>query len=208
MLMEMDKKAYLEQIAVKGKQQDSTPLFSPKLIKIIAVGLVLLITLLIVGAMLGSANHSNDATYQKLYLRLKNLSASSSPIYKYNDDIRSSTLRAYNSTLRTTLKTQTSDINALLPSTGVDLATIDATVSSEETALVTNFETRLKSGKLNGQFDRTYASETYYQITLLITLEREVATQTDNEQLKATLLNSVQALTKIQESFKNYSDNH
>ena len=57
----MDNKAYLDQIAVKGKVK-SGPIFTPMLIKIIAAGVVALITLIIVGAVISSSNSNNANT--------------------------------------------------------------------------------------------------------------------------------------------------
>ena len=47
----MDNKAYLDQIAVKGKVK-SGPIFTPMLIKLIAAGVVMLITMIIVGSVI------------------------------------------------------------------------------------------------------------------------------------------------------------
>ena len=53
----MDNKAYLDSIAVKGKDtgKASIPILSPMLIKIIAVGVVLAIAMMFVGSLLSAA---------------------------------------------------------------------------------------------------------------------------------------------------------
>ena len=51
----MDNKAYLDQIAVKGKVK-SGPIFTPMLIKLIAAGAIILITMIIVGSIISGSN--------------------------------------------------------------------------------------------------------------------------------------------------------
>ena len=60
----MDNKAYLDQIAVKGKNAtNKEPLLSPLMIKLLVAGVIMLITVIIVGAIFNSANDKITQSY-------------------------------------------------------------------------------------------------------------------------------------------------
>ena len=76
--------------------------------------------------------------------------------------------------------------------------------SGTMTALMTTFE----DAKLNGQLDKTLASETAYQLSMLISLEQQARAKSTNDDYAQALDNSMRDLEALQKLFKDYSDTH
>ena len=209
----MDKKAYLDQIAVKGKaerrKETGNSIFSPFIIKLITIGAILIITLLICGNLLNTENTELNNAYRKLNIRLAQLTDDkNSPINTYENKIRVSELRTYTSNLRIVLKTQKADIGAAINATGIDLAATPSEITTAESTNITSYNLALEDAVLNGNLDKIYATETLYQISMLISLESSVRAQTDSEQLAQAIDNSIDDLMNIEELFQKYVDSH
>ena len=205
----MDNKAYLDQIAVKGKVK-SGPILTPMLIKLIAAGVVMLITMIIVGSVVSSSNAKVTQTHERVYLRISKLAEKNSTgvLYKYSQLLRNSDLRSYATNLFSTLVTTNSSLSGVISSTGVNTAAISAKISSEEATNMTNYSSALETAVLSGTLDRVFATETLYQITTLIQYENE-SLKKANSQSYANLINqSISDLTILEEQFKDWSDNN
>ena len=88
----MDNKAYLDQIAVKGKKaMPGKPLLTPAIIKLLAAGIVAIILIFVVIAMLNSNNSKITQKYEALYARATNLVEESGPLVLYDQKLKSST---------------------------------------------------------------------------------------------------------------------
>lgn len=205
----MDNKAYLDQIAVKGKVK-SGPIFTPMLIKLIAAGVVLLITMLIVGGIVSSSNAKVTQTHERVYLRIANLGNknSSSPLAKYSKLLRNSDLRSYATSLYTTLLNTNNNLSSIISSTGVNTSSISSVVSSEESKNLSNYTAALDNAILAGTLDRTFASETLYQISTLIQYENESLKKANNQSYANLVQQSINELTILQEKIKDWSDNN
>lgn len=205
----MDNKAYLDQIAVKGKVK-SGPIFTPMLIKLIAAGVVMLITMIIVGGVISSSNAKVTQTHERVYLRIAKLGdkSSSAPLTKYSKLLRNSDLRSYATNLYNTLLTTNTNLSSVISTTGVNTAKISTVVSTEENANISNYTAALDDAILAGTLDHTFATETLYQISALIQYENE-SLKKANSQSYANLINqSINDLTVLQEKFKEWSDNN
>ena len=205
----MDNKAYLDQIAVKGKVK-SGPILTPMLIKLIAAGVVMLITMIIVGGVISSSNAKVTQTHERVYLRIAKLGdkSSSAPLTKYSKLLRNSDLRSYASNLYNTLLTTNASLSSVISTTGVNTSSISSVVSSEEATNLSNYTAALDNAILAGTLDRTFATETLYQISTLIQYENE-SLKKANSQSYANLINqSISDLTILQEQFKDWSDNN
>lgn len=206
----MDNKAYLDQIAVKGKVK-SGPIFTPMLIKLIAAGVILLITLFIVGNVISSNNAKLTQTYERVYYRVSQLSASSSsqnPIKKYIDKLRDSNLRAYTTNLFSVLTTANQNLSGVISGVGVKTDKLSATVTTAESATLSAYMAALDNAVLAGTLDRTFASETNYQISTLIQYSNESLKKTNNQAYANTINQFIQDLTVIQQQFEEWSNSH
>ena len=132
----MDNKAYLDSIAVKGKDTSkaSVPILSPMLIKIIAVGVVLAIAMMFVGSLLNSKNKELKITYDKIYYTYNQLSQGSGPLYTYQRKLKSSTVRAITSQLQTSIINTNNQLKNAAGQIKVTVGTYDQKSTEEVTA--------------------------------------------------------------------------
>ena len=205
----MDNKAYLDQIAVKGKVK-SGPIFTPMLIKLIAAGVVLLITMLVVGGIVSGSNAKVTQSHERVYLRIAKLGdkSSSAPLAKYSKLLRNSDLRSYATILYTTLVNTNNSLSSVISTTGVKTTSISSEVSKEESTNITSYTSALDDAILAGTLDRTFATETIYQISTLIQYENESLKKANSQSYANLIQQSINELTSLQEQFKNWSDNN
>lgn len=205
----MDNKAYLDQIAVKGKVK-SGPIFTPMLIKLIAAGVVLLITMLVVGGIVSGSNAKVTQSHERVYLRIAKLGdkSSSAPLAKYSKLLRNSDLRSYATILYTTLVNTNNSLSSVISTTGVKTTSISSEVSKEESANITSYTSALDDAILAGTLDRTFATETIYQISTLIQYENESLKKANSQSYANLIQQSINELTSLQEQFKDWSDNN
>jgi len=205
----MDNKAYLDQIAVKGKVK-SGPIFTPMLIKLIAAGVVMLITMIVVGSIVSSSNAKVIQSHERVYVRISKLADKSynAPLAKYSKLLRDSNLRAYANNLYSTLVSLNGNLGGVISSTGVNTGGISSAVTSAENASITAYTTALEEAILAGTLDRTFASETLYQISTLIQYEKE-SLKKANSPTYANLINqSINDLQILEEQFNDWTDTH
>ncbi|MBR3378403.1 hypothetical protein IKG50_03715 [Candidatus Saccharibacteria bacterium] len=203
----MDNKAYLDQIAVKGKVK-SGPILTPMLIKLIAAGVIALITMIVVGNVISGSNEKVTQTYERAYLRITNLANEEGPLSTYVEKIKDSDLRAYALTLLSTLKSTSTTVSSLSGNIGIKTDKISKTVQSEEDANTSDLSSSFEDAVLTGTLDNVYASKAYYQVTTLIAIEAEARAKTPNVQFAETLDQSTDGLLILQENFKKYNQEH
>lgn len=203
----MDNKAYLDQIAVKGKVK-SGPIFTPMLIKLIAAGVIALITMIVVGSIISGSNDKVKQTYERAYLRITNLAEENAPLSDYIEKIKDSDLRAYALSLVTSLKSTSIAVSSLSGNIGINTDKISKVVQSEEESNNSDLASSFEDAVLTGTIDNVYASKAYYQITMLLAIEAEARAKTPNQQFAQTLDLSTQDLTLLQENFKKYNQEH
>ena len=206
----MDNKAYLDQIAVKGKVK-SGPIFTPVLIKLIAAGVVMFITMIIVGSVISSSNAKVAQSHEHVYMRITNLgndSSSSNPLKAYSEKLRDSDLRGTAKSLMMILTATKNNLSGMASAIGVDPSAISPEVSKIESTSLSSYSAALEDAVLAGTLDRTFASETYMQIATLISYETESMKKSNNQAYVNLLNQSIADLTKLQEQFMVWSDSH
>jgi hypothetical protein len=201
----MDNKAYLDQIAVKGKVK-SGPIFTPVLIKLIAAGVVALITMIVVGSIISSSNAEVTKTYERVYMRITSLASEQSPLKLYAEKLRNSDLRANALSFLSALKSTNVSLSSLGDNIGIKTGAISKTVTEEDSANTGELTSALDDAVLNGNIDQVYATKTYYQITLLLSLEAEARAKTPNQQFASLLDSSTNDLLILQEQFKKLTE--
>ncbi|MBR3176915.1 hypothetical protein IKG13_01385 [Candidatus Saccharibacteria bacterium] len=200
----MDNKAYLDQIAVKGKVK-SGPIFTPMLIKIIAAGVVALITLIIVGAVISSSNSKVTQTYERAYLRITNLANAKGPLQVYAEKVKDSNLRSYALTFFSSLKTTNVSLSGISNNIGIKPNDISKTVKGEEDANTADLEASFNNAVLTGTIDEVYASKFYQQISLLLAIEAEARAKTTNQQFASVLDQSTNDIVIIQNQLNEFN---
>ena len=205
----MDNKAYLDEIAVKGKKKFSAgPILTPVMIKLIIVGVAAVIAMIVVATMLGSKKDDSAAIHENVYFRMTRLIDKKGPLATYIKKLKSSELRTYTSTLSSSLTTTTTSIKAVAGKIGLNTNSASGTVSSEINSLFTTLDSELDRAYLSGNLDVTYASSIAYQLALLISLETQARSKTSDATYTKTLDESKADLESLEESFRNYADTH
>ena len=205
----MDNKAYLDQIAVKGKVK-SGPIFTPMLIKLIAAGAIILITMIIVGSIISGSNAKVTQSFERVYVRISNFGSDDyeNPLQKYADSIRNSDLRTYCEQLRTIMYDTNTRLSSVISSTGVKTDKISKEITNDENLNWSNYIYALDNALLSGTLDRTFATETEYQLSTLIQYEHEALNKSNNQEFSNILQQSIKDLTSLQQSFKSWADSH
>lgn len=205
----MDNKAYLDQIAVKGKVK-SGPIFTPMLIKLIAAGAIILITMIIVGSIISGSNAKVTQSFERVYVRISNFGSDDyeNPLQKYADSIRNSDLRTYCEQLRTIMYDTNTRLSSVISSTGVKTDKISKEIASDESLNWSNYVYALDNALLSGTLDRTFATETEYQLSTLIQYEHEALNKSNNQEFSNILQQSIKDLTSLQQNFKSWADSH
>jgi hypothetical protein len=206
----MDNKAYLDQIAVKGKVKSSGPILTPIMIKLIVAGVVALLTIIIVAAVINGANAKVTQSFERVYLRISNLSSDNydNPITAYAEKIHDSNLRSYVDLLTSTISSSKTSLDGIIGTIGVKPEAISKEVSEAESANLQTLTSELEEGELSGTLDHVYASDAYYQITTLLQYEAEARKKTNNQQFADILDSSTRDLKILQENFHNWSNAH
>ena len=205
----MDNKAYLDQIAVKGKVK-SGPIITPTMIKLIAVGAILLITIVVVALIINSSNAKVTQSYERVYQRINNLSSknNSNPFMKNINKIKNSDLRAYVTTMTSTFTTTKNSLDGVAKTIGVNKDKISSEVQKSESSNLSKISSEFEQAILEGNIDRVVANNAYHQISSLLQFEAEARKRTNNKQFASILDSSTNDLLTLQEQFKTWSDTH
>lgn len=198
---------YLNQISANNTQPQKQAfggLFSKKFIYIIGGILVLTILVMILGGILSSAGKKDKVLFERINIRINNLS---SITQEYGKVTKSSILRSMNASLYSVLNSASSNLSPLITSTyGIEADNPSSKISEEETAHYDSLKTTLDHAKLNGLLDRTYPHEMTYQIQLLLSLELEAIQIVKDENIKNVLNDNYTNLSSIYNKFSEYSD--
>lgn len=206
----MDNKAYLDQIAVKGKVKSSGPILTPVMIKLIVAGVVALLTVIIVAAVINGANAKVTQSFERVYLRISNLSSDNydNPFPEYADKIHDSTLRSYIDQFTSVISSSKTSLDGIVNAIGVKPESITKEINESEGANIEKLRSELEEGELSGTLDHVTASNAYYQITTLLQYEAEARKKTSNQQFADILDSSTQSLKILQENIHNWSNAH
>ena len=200
----MDNKAYLDEIAVKGKKKFSAgPILTPVMIKLIAAAVIAVIAMVVIGTILSNKNREVAEVHQMVYARIDSFLDKKGPFNSYSEDLKSSDLRTYTVQLLSSLETTRSALDR----SGQDFAA-NADVTSENSGLISTFQYELEEAALNGQLDEVYATDAAYHLSLLILLEQQALAKATNSVYADALNSSITDLQVLEEQFRDYSDTH
>jgi ABC-type lipoprotein release transport system permease subunit len=180
------------------------------MIKLIVAGVVALLTIIIVAAVINGANAKVTQSFERVYLRISNLSSDNydNPITAYAEKIHDSNLRSYVDLLTSTISSSKTSLDGIIGTIGVKPEAISKEVSEAESANLQTLTSELEEGELSGTLDHVYASDAYYQITTLLQYEAEARKKTNNQQFADILDSSTRDLKILQENFHNWSNAH
>ena len=199
----MDNKAYLDQIAVKEQPKNSSPfssILSPALLKLIIGAVILIILLIIVTAILNSNSNSSSTSYSALYERYSLLLAEDSAMQTQKDNLRSAELRSNTTNFLIASDSFFNNYTSAVTSAGTTITTGDPTIASE----INSYATNLNNAYMNGYLDDSFASESAYQLAVLVQLETNIINTTDNASLKELLTTNLESLKTYQQIYQDY----
>ena len=198
----MDRQDYLDQISamnrpVKGGQGNS--ILSSKFFKIGLIGVVGLVLILIIGALLGGGKDSEENKINSLILHIEN---TSEVIEEYQQNVKSSDLRSYSSSLYSVLSN--TSLN-LTENVSFDMKKVSEKIVNEANEAKDGLANELFNAKINGILDRTYAHKMAYEISIIANDESQILKSTKKEDLKQILNTSYNSLVTLYDKFNDFS---
>jgi len=189
---------YLNQIAPQQKKS-RFDLSSQKPSRLLIMGLgaafvIVIILSVVIGAVTGNGNN-----LEHLAAKLSNTQSVS---ISANQSIKSTQLRALNSSLQLYLTNTIRDAAPIFTKNGVKMDKLSASVTKAESN--TTMLATLEDARLNAIYDRTYAREMAYQLDTVITLMRQMYKSTGDNNLKDFLNTSYKSLEPTQKQFADY----
>lgn len=202
----MDNLEYLNQISQSVRP--TKPAANSQMKKIIILGIIALFLAITVFAFTAIFSGGRKTPYDyaiQLDLRMQNLS---NTLQTYNPMIKSSQLRSLGASLSSTLNNSSTQIANYF--TELDLEDEERTpspsIQDEETLISDNLNATLYNAQLNGLLDRTYLNQITLQISLLLSLETQISSKTNDEELLYIISLSTSNLEVILNNFNNFSD--
>ena len=187
---------YLNQIAPHTTNKVS--LFSNKPILIAGIVAIVLLVIVIVMGIVSAGVPRNDI---RLAARL---TSTAEVVAGANSKMKSSQLRAINTTLNSQLINIIRDIEPILTKENIKIAKLDASIVASESN--TNLLARLEDARLNVKYDRIYASEMSTQIDNIMILMRQIYKSSNSTSMKTFLETSVSNLAPIQKQLADFRD--
>lgn len=190
---------YLDQIAPQNTSHHSFGNL-PMPMRILAILVGALTVVLIAAVIINLANGTKDT--DKLAARLVSVQTIVKDVAD-NNKIKSSSLRATNTDLKTYLVNTIRDIEPILKKDNLDINKLPKYLlnTADDNALTT----RLEDARLNAVFDQTYAREMAYELGNILILMKKAHNQTSNGTLKSFLSGAMTNLEPTQESFAKFS---
>lgn len=193
----MDNIAYLNQISSKNKPK-KTALFGKKKFKIIGIVIGVITFLVILLIIFTNLPAQETDLVRRLGFRTKNLNA----LIKDNQsNIKSAKLRASSTSLTAILDGMLQSI----PSYYADPnSTTPDFVKNEENETYYLAVQTLNDGKITGTFDRAYARQMSFYVSILVALIDDVLAQTNNEATKAYFTSEKAQIEVLAPNFVEY----
>ena len=203
----MEGQEYLNQISAANrpvKKSKLSSLLASKLFIGGMIALIVLIIVIIIGSVLSGNKGGEKNNCYRLYLHL---AATAEVIEDYQNDVKSSDLRASAASLKGVLTNTNKDLTGYLTEKyefkekEIDKDFVAAANTSKD-----GLEAELFEAKINGNLDRIFAHKMAYEISLIATEENQILSSTSNDTLKEILTKSYGSLDSLYDSFSDFSE--
>ena len=187
---------YLDQIAPKPQRKFDFLLKNSILVKVL-LGFTIITAILVV---ITSFITPGTGSLEHLGARL---TATKGISEDATTKLKSSQLRALNSSLNSFLTNSIRDLTPLLAKKGIKIDKIDAKITTAES----NAEilSTLEDARLNAIYDRTYAREMAYQLETTMALLQEIYDSSNNSELKKVLDSTYSNISDIQKQLSEFN---
>lgn len=202
----MENKAYLDQISastrpVKKKREG---FLSSIYFKLIIGGILGVVVIMLLGAILGGMRGSEKDRAISLNVHINN---TVEVLKTYQPNIKSSDLRSNGASLASVLSNTTKELGEFLTEKyEYKEKNVDKEISAKEDAAKEELDTDLFSAKINGILDRIFAHKMAYEISVIMTREKEITKSTGNSRLKEILTTSYNSLENLYDKFNDFSE--
>lgn len=189
--------AYLDQIAAPGPQKTIPP-------RLLWIGIGALLLIVIVGFFV-IINSGGKTQSQKMTEFVYRVQALEKLTDTSRSTIQSSQLQALNASLNTILTGIDQQSGDSLAIYGISkLPTVPKT--APVTVEYSDLATKLQDAKLNVIFDRTYAREITYQLSIMQSEMKAIYDHSNSKTIKSYLVKSSDNITPLQKEFANFND--
>ncbi|HEU4830936.1 MAG TPA: hypothetical protein VFS65_02060 [Candidatus Saccharimonadales bacterium] len=168
--------------------------------QIIVFGSILAILLITIVTVITSAILGAPKSEEKLAARLlttEKIVSDAAP------KIKSTQLKALNGNLKIYLTNTIRDITAPLAKDGITISKLNKSVVAAESG--DEMLATLEDARLNVRYDRIYALEMSYQLNTVLTLMRQVQSNTKNDTFKTLLSDAIINLEPTQKAFADFN---
>lgn len=204
----MDKQEYLNQISAHQTPAKKSPLDGLLHSKFLWIGLVAVVLLVIIMGVGTAINSNKPSGKENLYQLILHINNTSAVISEYQTYVKSSDLRSYSASLGSVLSNTNRDLtNYATTAYNYKEKDIPKTTVADETTAQTELKDELFEAKINGILDRIYAHKMAYEISLIMSLEQQVAKLIKNSDLQATLSSSYDSLSNLYHNFDDFTAN-
>lgn len=190
---------YLNQIASKPPRKTLFPKNKTVVMGAIIIGVIFLFVIIGIFANIISNNTSDT---ERLAARLL---STQSIVNSAQTNLKDSQLSAINSSLSLYLTNTILDITPILAKQNININKLSKNVTNAESDA--NTLAILENARLNGVYDRIYASEIANQLENTIILMQKIYKNTNNSSLKSFLINTFKNLQPTQKQFANFNAN-
>ncbi|MBQ2672991.1 hypothetical protein IJH26_01570 [Candidatus Saccharibacteria bacterium] len=202
----MDGQEYLNQISATSQPIGSTKQgwWRSKFFMWGMGALGVLIVIIIIGSILGSAKGGEKNLSYALLLHLNNTAGL---IQEYQPEVKSSALRSSSASLYGVLTNTSKNLNDfLVQKYDYKEKEVDTKIVEAATLEKDGLEADLFEAKINGTLDRIYAHKMAYEISLFMSEEAKLIDSTGDSNLKALLSESHSSLENLYENFNSFSE--
>ena len=174
------------------------------LMKVAAIGVVLILVVMAVGMALGSGKGGVEKQSTALLLHVDNTSA---VISTYQSQLKSSTLRSLSASLAAILSNTSRDLtNYMTEKYNYKANLVDKNIIEEATLSKDELDNVLFNAKINGVLDRIFAHKMAYEISLIKAEEASVHEIARDDTLKTMLATSYDSLDNLYTQFSDFSE--
>ncbi len=202
----MQGQEYLNQISASSKpaKKSSNGILSSKFFLVGAVGLILLVLIIIIGAML---NGNKDGEKNLSYALIAHLNGTTEEIGEFQEFIKTSSLRSDVGSLGGILSNTKSKLTAYLEAKyKFKEKDIGKKTLADAEAAKTALHDELFEAKINGVLDRNIAHKMAYEVSMFMIEESKILKSTRNEELTALLQESYSSLENLYPNFDGFSE--
>lgn len=196
--MQPESAEYLNEISPVSKKAKASFLWNKP---ILIGGILLVVTVFVILAMLAS-NLSSAGTKPMKTLSAR-LTATADTATQANKNIKSTQLRALNSSLSMYLTNTNRDFVEILTLNKIQAKSIDKSIITAESN--TKTLATLEDARLNAVYDRVYVIEMNTQLEKILLLMRQINSSTKSVKTKKFLDSAIKNLEPIQKQFADYN---